>query len=993
MLPKEIQNQFEILEELGRGGTAAVFKCIDKQSNQTIALKVGLDNSESEIPFKDLAAREFYLIGHYNYPGLVNILQNPDETAHSIVLEYCAGKSLENLDRIDDLKTALNIFSSVAINFHYLKMLGIEHGDVKPDNIFIPEDIERINSDRLWYSKLSDFSLGKFNSDSYDERIGIGTLGYSAPETIASKELTYLSDIFSFGVTMYQLLSGEHPFLEKGTDSDPVKINGLVQEAHAPRLDSLRDDIPVELADFVSQCMAKNSSDRPDSWLKICEILRELGASYPFEKAILPKYLIADNLSYSENIDCFLNLSDKEKRYIDRLNLDNKKLKHLLTFNFLKNNIHLDKDKFVFVDKIYCSPLFVKEELTQFNELPISDKKKVIKRVIIGKDETNIPDNLKTAEEFKISPLLQKVIINFISSNTIKRVSKYYFENHKNDFNNKTLTRLALQIGDIKAIDEFGYLAAHDLLKEDLNNESVRLLKKLVSFGELTGNDFELRNLTMLLADTLKNLGETEQSENYYFKLIKAYENQEADVLLGETYKDLGDIYKMKHNVEKGIEYLNRAIEIYEPLDREMEISNCLNNLGNLFWIKGELKEAANYYRKALRIQRKLNSVKHIASTLNNLGGIYLIKNKFTRGIKLLNFSLELKKELGDKGEIARTLNNIGFAYYLRGNPNKALSFLEESLELNRQIDSKNEILFNLENLSSIIIRAGRIKESINYLKEGTSLSKEMKDIPHETIFILNTAKVLGFMGRIDQALSHFNQAGELKDKFDDFIIESTYSLELAEFYKLLGMNSKALKQADTSLELGKKSGDESVVVESSILKLSLEYSQDLFEELSKVTQKTEQKRARHLLNFALLENKLRSEGLDLGEDIYKTSLSNFDEDIEASRVHFLYGLYLYQTGKTEDAVNIFQTSFSRAKQIGHVHYQFKALVYLGLINFENKEYEECYNYFQDALKVSRILLGNITDIELKESFSKLKEIQILSRLIKELKSKIKKNG
>jgi len=276
--------------ELGHGGTAVVYQV--HNSDGIAALKVPFDNEPETLQqFHQLIKQEYNLIGKFKYPGIVNILDLDKSDEPYLLLEYCHGPTLEKCGRIESLNLAMDILSSIAVNLEFIHNHGIIHADLKPDNIFLPSNYESLKSGELFYSKLFDFSLGCLINDT--NRTGLGTLGYMAPETLTDKKVSVKSDLFALGVTAYQIISGIHPFILD--NSDPVKINSRVKEEEPQSLSEIIPGIPKQLQCLIDGLLAKDEDNRPNSAWDICYQLEQIGATYPFRKALNIKYFISSD--------------------------------------------------------------------------------------------------------------------------------------------------------------------------------------------------------------------------------------------------------------------------------------------------------------------------------------------------------------------------------------------------------------------------------------------------------------------------------------------------------------------------------------------------------------------------------------------------------------------------------------------------------------------------------------------------------------------------
>ena len=367
----------EVVKELGTGGTARVYQISEKSNGKLFALKTSLDNQDiNPDDFLQLAQREYHLTHALRYPGIVRLYSISRKKPYHIILEYCPGSTLEQKGKIESIPMVLNLLSSIAVNLEYLRLLGIVHADLKPDNIFLPRDENLLAGSKLYYSKLSDFSLGQFVNEEPSARSGMGTVGFMAPEVIDSNRVSPLSDYFALGVLAYQILTGQHPFI--GDDADPVVIYGRVKEETPTDLRELRKDIPEKLAVLINALLEKEPEKRPATGWNICQLLQDAGATYPFEKALHPKYLITQDTSFAENMSRFQTAKKETNRLalISRNDSDN--LRAIVSYNFIRKNIAYNSDSFTFAQTPLLPHRQIKKALQEFMLLGYTGKKEII---------------------------------------------------------------------------------------------------------------------------------------------------------------------------------------------------------------------------------------------------------------------------------------------------------------------------------------------------------------------------------------------------------------------------------------------------------------------------------------------------------------------------------------------------------------------------------------------------------------------------------------
>jgi serine/threonine protein kinase len=384
---------YEIIRFLGSGGTASVYLARRKADGRMFALKAPLltDSPLSLSVFRALVRREYKLINKANYSGLVRIydLDETDDSHPFLVMEYCPGKSLDRFDRILSPDILLNILSSISINLFFVHISGIYHGDLKPHNIFLTGDPESYRGPNHIYSKLSDFSLALKADELLPARLGMGTVGYMAPETIERNTFDFRSDIFALGVIGYKLATGQHPFWPEGEKTDPVRISAAITEFQPSPPEQIRSSLPAGLSELIMQMLAKDPQKRPENAYAICEQLERAGASYPFRKMISPKHLISVAKT-SVNSDFlkapFWDISGNQiKAMLDLVGDDTSYLRHVVQINFVSGKIVWQGGKLRVVENDLIWPNNIKRRLGEiFGKLPLHLKKKAIQAAIIG---------------------------------------------------------------------------------------------------------------------------------------------------------------------------------------------------------------------------------------------------------------------------------------------------------------------------------------------------------------------------------------------------------------------------------------------------------------------------------------------------------------------------------------------------------------------------------------------------------------------------------
>ena len=236
--------RYEIVEELGRGAMGVVYKASDPTIGRLVALKVLslASSSEPGVPGpQDIFMREARAAGRLAHPAIVTIhdaFEDPESKSSCIVMELVPGRTLEKVllsGSKFSVEETLEIIRQVAEGLDYAHRHEVIHRDLKPANILLSEDGR---------AKLTDFGIAKILAREGAARTAtlMGTPSYMSPEQVTAKEIDARSDLFSLGIILYLMLTGQKPFagdtaavMYKIVFEDPVlprTLNPKLQPGH-----------------------------------------------------------------------------------------------------------------------------------------------------------------------------------------------------------------------------------------------------------------------------------------------------------------------------------------------------------------------------------------------------------------------------------------------------------------------------------------------------------------------------------------------------------------------------------------------------------------------------------------------------------------------------------------------------------------------------------------------------------------------------------------
>jgi serine/threonine-protein kinase len=264
-----LKARFELREKLGQGATSEVYDAYDKNLRRHVAIKVfkkfNQGGAYAELKERFLVdARAAARVSHPNILTIYDAGNFGDGIA--IVMELVKDSLRKVLDRTPQLPLdiAVSIAAQVADGLKCLHGNGIFHRDIKPSNILVaPGNLAKIGDFGLAHLPMSDLT-----------RTGtiIGTPRYMSPEQAQGQFLDYRTDIFSLGVVLFEMLTGQTPF-EKPPCKDHVLLGRIVSEP-AVKPSGLNPAIPAEMDAIVACALAKNPQGRFQSAAKFAEALR-----------------------------------------------------------------------------------------------------------------------------------------------------------------------------------------------------------------------------------------------------------------------------------------------------------------------------------------------------------------------------------------------------------------------------------------------------------------------------------------------------------------------------------------------------------------------------------------------------------------------------------------------------------------------------------------------------------------------------------------------
>ncbi len=246
---------YEILGRLGSGGAGTVYLAEDQTAERLVALKILKRSLTTRVGYVDRFRREANTVLKLSHPNIVHAYEFGEmDGAYFYSMEYISGFTVRDLLKRDttigvDRTLDIAIQTNQALN--YASKFGIVHLDIKPKNLLI---------NKVGRVKVADFGIARIAGRPTAQEGGLvmGTRYYISPEHAQGKPVDSRSDIYSLGATLYHMLSGRPPFMGKDT-ADVIEQH---VSAEAPRLETLKPDLPPGLCAIVRRSLGKRPEDR-----------------------------------------------------------------------------------------------------------------------------------------------------------------------------------------------------------------------------------------------------------------------------------------------------------------------------------------------------------------------------------------------------------------------------------------------------------------------------------------------------------------------------------------------------------------------------------------------------------------------------------------------------------------------------------------------------------------------------------------------------------
>ncbi len=662
-----------------------VYLAKDTRLNRNVALKFlppHIAKNRIERQRFEIEAQAAAGLSHPNIAH-VHAIEEVDEELF-IVLEYVEGFELKDIIEEGGLTTEekLEIASQIASGIYNAHHKGVIHRDIKSRNIMI---------DTSGTVKIMDFGLARLEGTDHITKTGttIGTTAYMSPEQLRGSEADVRSDIWSFGVVLYELFSGQLPF--RGLHEPAVMYS--ISEGEPHPLES--EDVPEYVKAIVTRCLEKNPDDRYQSMVEILDDLKAQKVN-PLMSDTIPtssspkttSYLSIGIAAVSVLIVIVLLFWDglpgvgsdvPDKRYLAVLPIE---------------NIGGNPEMQAICDGLAETFSYRLSELEQYEDsywvTPASEMRK--ENVLSASQANRIFGvNLAISASIQTVQDSTRLILELVDADNVRRLSTRQITVHADD-----LAKL-----EYDAIEQM-----LTMLEIDIQPKMESAIREGVPSNP-KAYEYYLKGRASLQKEM--NLDDLNEAIDLFEQAVIL----DPEFALG--YAGLGESYWRQYEITRDVEYVSRA---ETALNRANSINDQLAPVQHLIGLvksgTGNYEESISYFERALQVDPKHTaSYREMASVYNEIGDTDTALYTYQKVIELKPEYWEGYKDLGvyhlSNGDFdsaiqnfeevvnitpnnSKALSNLGIAYFYKGDNAKAREMFEESLELDENPLTANNL-------------------------------------------------------------------------------------------------------------------------------------------------------------------------------------------------------------------------------------------------------------------------------------------------------------
>ncbi len=814
-------NHYEIRSQIGSGGMGEVYLAQDLKLRRKVAIKFIARHKEVSPAVEKRFLREARSASQLNHPNIVTIYEIGETENHTyIVMEYVEGRSLRELILACDLTPSTTIEIAMQISDALAEAHGqnLIHRDIKPENILLNE---------RGRAKLLDFGLARSFGPFVSEQDGptvvdsltdsgavVGTLPYMSPEQLRREQLDHRSDIFSFGIVLFEMMTGRHPF--KGNNA--FEIAGLIVKDEPVNTDCFAAGVPPVLINFVKRILEKDRSRR---FATFDEVVRDLAAirdelmrasvklesfvAAPSKVAPLSGVYFRDSLVATVPTPVHAQAghptvlvlpleavgSQDESSFIGiglaySITTGLAKIRDLSVLSKAagaRQDARAINDTWAYAKELGATILLEGEVMRAGPTLRIMVRLSDVEsgRVIWGDQYSGVESDLFKIQDTVCESVAAALRVRIttdtrshvpepqpVNLDAFERYSKgrAFIERRevaRNIDYGIQMFEEALKLDSSFALAQAGLGEAY-WLKYEATHEDVWVERAIAACDRALILDPQHAQVHLSLGIVYHGTGKLESAIEEFKHVL------ERQPLSDDAHRWLGKCYQERDEMDLALSHFRRAVEIRPGFWENY------NNLGFCYYILGRYLDAAEQFRFLIKIQPDNYN------GYNNLGAMYYLLGHYEDAAAMHKRAIEIHPA-------AKAYSNLGSNYFYLGKYEDAAAAYISAIEL----DPGDDILYR--NLGDVLLRSGKEDEATRQFEKAASLVHDaLKTKPQSAELLSRLAVYQSKLKNHADALESIRMAGLLEPH------NTTLKYQRAVVFTLTGQLEEAAKYLEDAL-------------------------------------------------------------------------------------------------------------------------------------------------------------------------------------------------